>query len=64
MFVAKNLVRMHDMDMAGLLYFPRQFRFVHDTLEDFMSQEGMPFESLFYEKDFMFVIVHEAWRST
>lgn len=58
MFVAKNLVRMHDMDMAGLLYFPRQFRFVHDTLEDFMSQEGMPFESLFYEKEFMFVIVH------
>ncbi|ADI37832.1 Thioesterase [Waddlia chondrophila 2032/99] len=58
MFVGKNQVRMHDMDMAGLLYFPRQFRFVHDTLEDFMSQEGMPFETLFYEKDFMFVIVH------
>lgn len=58
MFVARNQVRLHDMDMAGLLYFPRQFRFVHDTLEDFMSQEGMAFETLFYDNDFMFVIVH------
>jgi 1,4-dihydroxy-2-naphthoyl-CoA hydrolase len=58
MFVAKNQVRLHDMDMAGLLYFPRQFRFVHDTLEDFMAQEGMPFEKLFLESAFIFVIVH------
>ena len=57
MFVAKNQVRLHDMDMAGLLYFPRQFRFVHDTLEDFMALEGIAFEKMFYENDFMFVIV-------
>ena len=58
MFVAKNQVRMHDMDMAGLLYFPRQFRFIHDTLEDFTAQEGIPFEKVFYKKNYMFVIVH------
>jgi 1,4-dihydroxy-2-naphthoyl-CoA hydrolase len=58
MFTAKNQVRIHDMDMAGLLYFPRQFRFVHDALEDFMTQEELPFEQLFYHEDFMFVIVH------
>ncbi len=46
------------MDLAGLLYFPRQFRFVHDALEDFMAQEGLPFEKIFHESPFMFVIVH------
>lgn len=58
MFIAKNQVRVHDMDMAGLLYFPRQFRFIHDTFEDFMTHEGMAFEKMFYNSDFMFVIVH------
>ena len=58
MFVAKNKVRIHDMDMAGLLYFPRQFRFVNDALEDFLESEGLPFDYLFHKEDFVFVIVH------
>ncbi len=58
MFVTKNKVRMHDTDMAGILYFPRQFRFVHDALEDWMENEGLYFERLFTEEHFAFVIVH------
>lgn len=58
LFVAKNKVRMHDTDMAGILYFPRQYRFAHDALEDFMESEGISFEKIFKHQPFVFVIVH------
>lgn len=58
MFTTRNKVRMHDTDMAGILYFPRQFRFVHDSLEDFMTSEGFSFYNLFHGGEFIFVIVH------
>lgn len=57
-FITKNKVRMHDTDMAGILYFPRQFRFAHDALEDFIESEGMTFEQIFHHEKFVFVIVH------
>lgn len=58
MFVAYNQVRMHDTDMAGILYFPRQFRFAHDALEDFVSSLGYTFDQVFRREKFVFVIVH------
>ncbi len=58
MFIAQNKVRMHDTDMAGLLYFARQFRFVHDALEDLYESEGYDFDNVFHKQDFVFVIVH------
>lgn len=57
-FIAQNKVRMHDTDMAGILYFPRQFRFAHDALEDFIESLGMTFETVFRKEKFVFVIVH------
>jgi len=58
MFVAHNKVRMHDTDMAGILYFARQFRFAHDALEDFADANGLGFHQLFHKEEFIFVIVH------
>lgn len=58
MFIAHNQVRMHDTDMAGILYFPRQFRFAHDALEDFVEKLGYPFDQVFHKDKFVFVIVH------
>lgn len=58
MFIAKNQVRMHDTDMAGILYFPRQFRFAHDALEDFIESLGFTFDQIFKREHFVFVIVH------
>lgn len=58
MFKTHNKVRMHDTDMAGILYFPRQFRFVHDALEDLLASEGTNFETIFHKEQFVFVIVH------
>jgi len=49
---------MHDTDMAGILYFPRQFRFIHDAWEDLMEQEGLNFDTLFNKENFVFVVVH------
>lgn len=58
MFITKNKVRMHDTDMAGILYFPRQFRFAHDALEDMVESEGLGFDQMFTREDFVIVIVH------
>lgn len=58
MYIAYNKVRMHDTDMAGILYFARQFRFAHDALEDFAESEGLGFNDLFHKENFVFVIVH------
>lgn len=57
-FLSKNRVRMHDTDMAGRLYFARQFRFAHDALEEFLDSEGWTFERLFHKEASAFVIVH------
>lgn len=57
-FISKNKVRMHDSDMAGILYFPRIYRFAHDALEDFFESEGESFDHLFKKQEFVFVIVH------
>lgn len=59
-FIAHNQVRMHDTDMAGILYFPRQFRFAHDALEDFVESLGFSFDQVFHKEKFVFVIVHAA----
>jgi 1,4-dihydroxy-2-naphthoyl-CoA hydrolase len=58
MYIAQNKVRMHDTDMAGILYFPRQFRFAHDALEDFVESESLSFQQVFHHENFVFVIVH------
>lgn len=58
MFITKNTVRMHDVDIVGILYFPKQFRFAHEALEDFLESENMAFGKLLKQKDFLFVIVH------
>jgi 1,4-dihydroxy-2-naphthoyl-CoA hydrolase len=57
-FTAFNKVRIHDIDMAGILYFARIYRFAHEALEDFFSHAGFDFKDLFGKSDFSFVIVH------
>ena len=57
-FIAHNKVRMHDTDMAGRLYFAKQFRYVHDALEDLVESEGLNFHKVFHDEKFVFVIVH------
>lgn len=49
---------MNDTDMAGILYFANQFRFVHDALEDLVEHEKISFKQVLHEENFLFVIVH------
>ena len=58
MFKAYNKVRMHDTDMAGILYFAKQFRYVHDAFEDLCESLGLGLDTLFHQEEFVFVIVH------
>jgi len=58
MFVTYNKVRMNDTDMAGILFFANQFRFVHDAWEDLAEAEDMSFSHVLQREDFLFVIVH------
>lgn len=58
MFVAHNKVRMHDTDVAGVIFFQNQFRFAHDALEDFSESEGIIFSEVFKSSDYFFVVVH------
>ncbi len=58
MYIAYNQVRMHDTDMAGILYFPRVFRFAQDALEDFLDNTGYTFHQIFKKDHFIFVIAH------
>ncbi len=57
-FISKNQIRMHDTDMAGILYFPRQFRLVHDAVEDFFETNDLGLSLIFQQKDYLFVVVH------
>lgn len=58
MYVAHNKVRMHDTDMAGIIFFGSQFRIIHDAWEDLMSHEELSFDHLFTSETYAFVIVH------
>lgn len=58
MFITQNKVRMHDTDMAGVIFFAKQFRYAHDALEEFMLHLGISFDKLFHDDHFVFVIVH------
>jgi 1,4-dihydroxy-2-naphthoyl-CoA hydrolase len=58
MFVAPYTVRMHDSDMAGIIFFANQFKFVHDIWEDFITSEGIGLAHIFNDAEYLFVIVH------
>lgn len=58
LFKTQNKVRVHDTDMAGILYFPRLYRFVNDGLEDLMESEGYGFFKVFNDRNFLCVTVH------
>ena len=57
-FTNRIKVRMHDTDLAGVIYFAKQFRFAHDTWEEFLEEQGFSIHSLLREKDYSFAVVH------
>lgn len=58
MFTYKYVVKLHDTDAAGLLFFSNQFKMMHDAYESFLSSIGFGFLDLLKKKDFFLPIVH------
>ncbi len=54
----KIIVRLHDTDAAGLLFFAQQFFYAHDIYEDLLRTIGAPMEDLIAHGDFFVPIVH------
>lgn len=40
------VVRLHDVDAAGIMFFARLFVHAHDAYEDFMASQGMELKKL------------------
>lgn len=54
----KIIVRLHDTDAAGLLFFAHQFFYAHDIYEDLLREIGLPMEQLMAHGEFFVPIVH------
>ncbi len=59
MFRYPLTVKMADTDVAGIIYFASEFRFMHDAWEGMIEFENMSFREIFTaECPFLVVIVH------
>jgi len=58
MYIHQTIVRLHNTDAAGLLFFAEQFRLAHDAYESFMESIGYPFAPLIRNSDYLLPIVH------
>lgn len=54
----KTVVKMHDTDAAGILFFANQFRMIHEAYEMVLESIGLSFASLLRKHDFFVPIVH------
>jgi 4-hydroxybenzoyl-CoA thioesterase len=56
---AQQIVRFHDIDRGGIVYFPRFFDYIHRTFEDFCGDEvGVPHHQVIDEMKIGFPVVH------
>jgi 4-hydroxybenzoyl-CoA thioesterase len=58
-FRSGQIVRFHDIDRAGIVYYPRFFDYIHRTFEDFCEAEvGIPHHKVIDELKVGFPVVH------
>ncbi len=58
MFTYKTIIKLHETDAAGLLFFSNQFKLLHDAYESLLESIGFSFARLLLEKDYFLPIVH------
>ncbi len=57
-FRSGQIVRFHDIDRAGIVYYPRFFDYIHRTFEDFCGDEvGVPHHKVIDELGIGFPVV-------
>ncbi len=57
-FIRNSVVRLHDIDAAGILFFAKQFIFAHDTCEEFLAQIDFPLSKTIKQEPFLLPVVH------
>lgn len=58
MFAYKTVIKLHQTDAAGLLFFSHQFEIIHDAYEALLEKAGVGFATLIRHKDYFLPIVH------
>lgn len=58
MFAYKTVIKLHETDAAGLLFFSHQFKLMHDAYEALLEKIGFGFPALLRQKDYFLPIVH------
>ena len=58
MFTYKTVIKLHDTDAAGLLFFSHQFEIIHDAYEALLERIGYSFAFMIRRSGFFLPIVH------
>ena len=58
MYTYQAIIKLHQTDAAGLLFFSHQFEIIHDAYESLLESIGFGFAVLIREKDYFLPIVH------
>ena len=58
MYTYKTVIKLHDTDAAGILFFSHQFEIVHDAYESLLEKLGVGFPVLIRKKKYFLPIVH------
>ena len=57
-YTYKTVIKLHETDAAGLLFFSHQFKLVHDAYEALLETIGFGFAILLTKKKYFLPIVH------
>ncbi len=57
MFKYKTMIKIYDVDAAGILFFANQFRLVYDAYEAFLDHIGFPVKKIINEASFLLPVV-------
>ncbi len=57
-FVYRHILKLHETDAAGLLFFSHQFTIIHDAYEALLEKIGFSFARMIRKTGFFLPIVH------
>lgn len=60
MFEYKTVIRLHEADAAGIMFFANYFRLVHDAFEVFMETNGLGPGKILREREYILPLVHAS----
>ena len=60
MYTYSTIIKLHQTDAAGLLFFSHQFEMIHDAYETLLESIGFGFATLIRDKSYFLPIVHAA----